>query len=90
MPNLLSYYGKPSTVAISQPIKQLTWVSNTGVTIDHSNHNTFTLTVDDTGNTGTITHSNVPASPARYGFELHLNWVAGAITFPGPQVGTSC
>lgn len=83
MPNLINYYDSPTTSAINQPIKTLTW--SNGVTIDHSNHNVYTLSV--TTGSGSIVHSNAPSG--RYGFELHLNWTGGAITFPGNWTGDS-
>lgn len=49
-------------------------------TLDNSTHNVFSLTANGTGTT--IVHSNVPLAGNRYGFELHLNWVSGTITWP--------
>lgn len=80
MPTLQTYY-TPTDSVVKQSVYPLTWSS--GVTIDHSLSNTYTLSV--TTGSGSIIHSNVPTG--RYGFELHLNWTGGAITFPASWTG---
>lgn len=55
----------------------LTWSS--GATMDNSLHNVFKLTVNSTG---TLAHSNVPASPDEYWFRLYLTISSGTFTPP--------
>ena len=64
---------------VFQSIQPVTYNQGGTSTLNNSTHNTFTLTANGTGTT--IAHSNVPAT-GRYGFELHLTWVSGTITWP--------
>jgi hypothetical protein len=64
---------------LSYPIQAVTYNDAGTSTLDSTDYNTFTLTASGTGTT--IAHSNVP-STGRYGFELHLDWVSGTITWP--------
>lgn len=66
---------------ITQSVQTVTLngVGGTTSQMDNGTHNVFSLTVN--ANT-TIAHSNVPSTGTRYGFELHLTWSSGTITWP--------
>ncbi len=66
---------------ITQSVQTVTLngVGGTTSQMDNGTHNVFSLTVN--ANT-TIAHSNVPTTGTRYGFELHLSWSSGTITWP--------
>lgn len=66
---------------ISQSVQTVTYNDNGTSTLDNGTHNVFTLTVDGANGT-TIAHSNEPSTGTRYGFELHLTWSSGTITWP--------
>lgn len=65
---------------VFQSIQAVTYNQGGNSTLNNSTHNVFALNANGTGTT--IAHSNVPASGNRYGFELHLNWTTGTITWP--------
>lgn len=63
---------------VRQSIQTVTYNQGGTSTLNNGTHNVFSLTANGTGTT--IAHSNVPSE--RYGFELHLNWSSGTITWP--------
>ena len=63
---------------VRQPIQAITYNQGGTSTLNNATHNVFSLTANGTGTT--IAHSNVPTG--RYGFELHLAWTSGTITWP--------
>lgn len=64
---------------VYQSIQSVTYNQGGTSTLNNGTHNVFSLTANGTGTT--ISHGNVPAT-GRYGFELHLTWSSGTITWP--------
>jgi len=65
---------------IYQSVQTVTYNDAGTSTMDNGTHNIFSLTAN--GTSTTLAHSNVPTTGNRYGFELHLTWTSGAITWP--------
>jgi hypothetical protein len=85
MPTLQQLYTKPVSTfnplgAFTQEPQTVTYNQGGNSTLDNGTHNVFTLAANGTGTT--IAHSNVPVTGNRYGFELHLAWTTGTITWP--------
>lgn len=66
---------------VFQTIQTVIYNQGGNSTLNNSTHNVFSLAANGTGTT--IAHSNIPATGNRYGFELHLDWTSGTITWPG-------
>lgn len=63
---------------VYQTIQSVGYVQGGTSTLNNATHNVFSLVANGTGTT--IAMSNVPTG--RYGFELHLTWISGTITWP--------
>ena len=77
MPSLTNYYiSNPG--AVTSTVNTVAYNDGGNSTLNHTLGNVFSLNAN--GSSTTIVHSNIPGE--RYSFELHLQWIAGTITWP--------